>query len=279
MEPLIDRAFLRLAEGLVHYRKCGERDTPDTGPPIYCAHASPGSSRALEPLLPRFGRRRFVIAPDLLGNGDSSPPLHESVDVAYYAECAARVLDQLGIGVVDWYGSHTGAEIGLQFAVMFPTRVRRLVFDGIPLFSPELKAELLTHYAPHVEPDAFGTHLTWAWNFVRDQAIFWPYFARQAGSRLGNDMPTPEQIQSIVTEVIKSLGTYHIAYRAAFVLDVAALLPKLTCPVLALATERDPLHAYLDEAADLVPGASKLLLSRSSTLGDKADAIAEFFGA
>jgi len=47
---LVDRAFVRLAEGLVHYRHAG-----DGGVPLYMAHSGPGSSHGLAPLVAAFG--------------------------------------------------------------------------------------------------------------------------------------------------------------------------------------------------------------------------------
>jgi pimeloyl-ACP methyl ester carboxylesterase len=273
--PPIDRSFLRLAEGLVHYRSVGRPQASD-GVPIYLAHAGPGSSRAFEGLLPQLCTRRFVFAPDMLGNGDSAAPASDSVDIDYYVDCAVRIMDSLGIAVVDFYGSHTGAQIGCQLAVTHPDRVRRLVLDGIPMFPDALRQRLLAQYAPAMAPDAYGTHLPWAWNFVRDQSLYWPYFDRQPAARLGNDVLPTEQLQLAVTDVLKALGTYHIAYRAAFAQDLRPLLPELRCPVLLMASERDPLHVYLDEAAALVPHAIKRLWSRAAPPQERIAALCEF---
>lgn len=276
-EPQVDRAFLRLAEGLVHYRHAGAPPRSRGVPlPLYLAHAGPGSSRAFEPLLPAFGRRRFAFAPDMLGNGDSAAPASEDVAIAYYVDAAVRILDALGLDAVDFYGSHTGAQIGVELAIAQPRRVRRLVLDGIPLFAPQFRQQLLANYAPKQAPDEFGGHLSWAWHFVRDQQLYWPYFDRSAGNRLANAVPPPAQLQASVTDVLKALGTYHIAYRAAFRQDTAALLPQLRCPVLITASERDPLSLYLDDAAALIPGAIKRRWSRETTLADRIAAVEGF---
>jgi pimeloyl-ACP methyl ester carboxylesterase len=86
----------------------------------------------------------------------------------------------------------------------------------------------------------------------------------------------PAQLHLGVTDVLKALGTYHIAYRAAFSQDLRPLLPQLKCPVLIMASERDPLSMYLDDAAALVPNANKKLWLRSSTLAERVDAINAF---
>ncbi len=272
---VVERAFLRLAEGLVHYRYCGMPDSR-ARLPLYLAHAGPGSSRAFEPLLPSLAKQRFAFAPDMLGNGDSAPPAGDTVEIQYYVESAVRIMDTLGIDKVDFYGAHTGAQIGCQLAVTNPQRVRRLVLDGIPLFTEEFRQRLLANYAPRVAPDDHGGHLSWAWNFVRDQSLFWPYFDRQPANRLANPVAAPAHLHLGVTDVLKALGTYHIAYRAAFMQDLRPLLPQLKCPVMIMASERDPLSIYLDDAAALVPNANKKLWLRSSTLTERVDAVNAF---
>lgn len=272
---VVDRAFLRLAEGLVHYRHAGAPGKR-ARTPLYLAHAGPGSSRAFEPLLPSLARQRFAFAPDMLGNGDSAPPASDTVEMQYYVDCAVRIMDTLGIDKADFYGVHTGAQIGVQLAVTHSQRVRRLVLDGIPLFTEDFRQRLLANYAPKVTPDDHGGHLSWAWNFVRDQSLFWPYFDRQPANRLANAVAAPAQLHLGVTDVLKALRTYHIAYRAAFLQDLRPLLPQLKCPVMIMASERDPLSMYLDDAAALVPNANKKLWLRSATLTERVDAVNAF---
>ncbi len=274
----IDRAFLRLSEGLVHYRFVRPLAASKLTP-LYFAHAGPGSSRAFEPLLPVFGGERFTFAPDMLGNGDSAPPAAGTLDISYYVDCAVRVMDALKLQRVDFYGSHTGAQIGVQLAVSHPQRVRRLVLDGLPMFPDDFRRRLLQHYAPAVKPDDFGGHLAWAWNFVRDQSLYWPYFDRQAANRLANDVAPADLLHPAVTDVLKALSTYHIAYRAAFAQDLRPLLPQLRCPTLVMASERDPLSIYLDEAAALVPHANKMRWPRSATLAERIAAVVAFLQA
>ncbi len=275
---LVDRAFLRLSEGLVHYRSAGTRQGKGALP-LYLAHAGPGSSRAFEGFLPLVATRRFAFAPDMLGNGDSDPPASDSVDIGYYADCALRIMDSLGLERVDFYGSHTGAQIGCELAVAHPQRIRRLVLDGVPLFPEAFKAELIARYAPTVKPDDYGGHLAWAWNFSRDQSLYWPYFDRQPANRLANGVPPAELLQAGVTDVIKALRTYHIAYHAAFRQDTQSILPRVRCPVLLMASEHDPLSNYLDAASALLPQAQKLLLPRTTTAADRVQAIEQFLAA
>jgi pimeloyl-ACP methyl ester carboxylesterase len=280
-DTMIERAFLRLNEGLIHYRSAGTfAGSQTTGPlPLYMAHAGPGSSLGMEGLMSRLAPTRFCIAPDMLGNGDSAAPATDSTTMEYYAGCAVRMLDALKIERVDFYGSHTGAQIAIELAVKWPDRVGRLVLDGMPLFANDLKRDLLANYAPAVQPDEFGGHLLWAWNFVRDQFLFWPHYAHDVQHRLPNGLLSPRQLHLGVVDVLKALDTYRIAYQAAFAQDVRGLVPRIRAPVLFTATERDPLHTYLEEVAALLPGAKKLLFPREAVTVDRAAAIQDFLDA
>lgn len=270
----IDRAFTRLAEGLIHYRHAG-LDSPQ-GRPLYMAHAGPGSSRGLEPLMEALAPGRPLIAPDMPGNGDSAPPPAPPTDIPYYADAALRLLDALGIEKVDFYGSHTGAFIGMEIALRHPNKINRLILDGVMLLSDEQRPMMLERYAPAITPDEHGGHLSWAHCFMRDMMQFYPYFLRDAEHRLPNDLPPPEAMHPAVVDVLKALGTYHHAYRAAFSYDAESLLPQLRCPVLLTSTMRDPLYTDLEKAAELLPAAEMQLLPHDATTALRAQRIDEF---
>jgi len=276
----IDRGFVRIVEGLVHYRSCGKETEGRL--PLYMIHASPASSITLVRLMEVLGEKRSVIAPDTLGNGDSAAPAPDEPDMEYYAESVARVLDALGLTQVDVYGSHTGAHIGCELAIRHPERVRRLVFDGIGMFSEEDRREFLERYAPQVAPDSFGSHLVWAWHFVRDQVLHFPYFRRTPEYRRDRTMPSPEVLHRIVLDVLKGLTTYHKAYHAAFRHADRERLPLIRQPTFCTASEDDPLSVGVEEAATLVPHSTKAILPSSATpegLAAKAQAISDFLEA
>jgi pimeloyl-ACP methyl ester carboxylesterase len=275
---LIDRAFLRLDEGLVHYRSAGLHQA-GAALPLYLAHGGPGSSLGMVPLMESLGSGRLLIAPDMLGNGDSAPPAYPQTTIGYYSDCVVRILDRLHIERVDFYGYHTGAQIACDLAVARPDRINRMILDGLPLFSDALKKRLLAEYAPVVLPDDDGAHLLWVWHFYRNQFRYFPHFMEQPENRLNNPMPPAASLHAGVVDVLKALSTYRIAYQAAFSQDVHGLLPKITAPVLLIAAERDPLNVYADEAASLLPHAITQRLARTEGAPEKAAAIRAFIEA
>ena len=172
----INRAFTRIKEGEIHYRYAGA----DTDEILYMIHSSPASSVILLPLISQMSSSFKVIAPDTLGFGDSVVPTEEWPSAGDYADSVIRVMDSLEIESCHFFGSHTGAHIASEVAIKHPDRVKKLVLDGIAMFSDEERKEYLEHYAPEIKADEFGQHLVWAWNFeCRHQnslmSLFWKY--------------------------------------------------------------------------------------------------------
>ena len=241
--------------------------------PLYMAHAGPGCSRGLEPLIAELGASRRVIAPDMLGNGDSDPPAVAATDLAYYVESVVQILDTLEIPTIDFYGDHTGAQIGVEFAIAHPGRLRRLVLDGVPLFPEALRLDLLANYAHPIVLDEYGGHLAWVWGFVRDLTLHFPYYLTNPVHRLTTSaIPPIEARHDLVVDILKARSSYHLAYRAAFAQPTAERLPLVGAPTLLMAAHADPLAVYLDAAAALLPGSTHVRVARE----DKARTLRAF---
>jgi pimeloyl-ACP methyl ester carboxylesterase len=248
VDAAIDRAFVRIEEGLVHLRQVAGADGVR---PLCMLHLSPASSLSMEPLMRSLRELGFaapIIAPDTLGNGDSAPPAPAAPDIAYFAGSLARVLDQLGVETVDIFGSHTGGRIGCEFALAYPDRVGRLVIDGITEYSPEARAKFRTEYTPSIKPDAFGAQFNWAFNYSRNQYLFYPWFMQDAEHRLTRSVPPADVLHGAAMDILKALDTYHLAYTAAFNYPSQDRVAALACPTLLLKPETSA--AALNEAAD-----------------------------
>jgi pimeloyl-ACP methyl ester carboxylesterase len=275
---LIDRSFFRLREGLVHVRSLGGNGT---AMPLLMLHASPSSSRCMEPLmraLVESGHRGQLIAADTLGNGDSAPPALESPEIDYFADSVERLIEVVGLEQVDVYGTHTGARIAAELAVRFPERVRRVVLDGIADYPPQIKQQILANYAPRIAPDEYGRQLIWAFNFTRDQALYFPYFMRDTEHRIEARMPSPQELQLRAIDVLKALETYHKPYLAAFRYPAGERLPQIAAPTLLLSSQTDAplLRTSARNLATLIPRAR--LVELSGEVGAKAVAVADFLG-
>lgn len=270
----VERAFARIAEGQVHYRVV---HGDDTLPPIVLLHASPSSSRSTAPLAEALAfTGRTIIAPDTLGNGDSPPPAVEDPDIAYYADSVVRLMDALGHDTFVPYGSHTGARIACELAAAYPERVYAAVFDGIKEYDDATRERIIANYAPTPEPDNHGTHMVWAFHFVRDQALYFPHFERDPEHRLPGFMPSSQALTDGAIDVLKAMDTYAKPYIAAFRYRATQRLPLIQGRVLFMKGERElaVLNAAIEEMAGLVAHGETMPVG--ATNDAKAQAIADF---
>lgn len=253
----VRRGFVDVADGQIHYRYAGNSNAS----PLVMIHASPGSSKSLEPLIRAFAPTRRVIAPDTMGNGDSvADAMPAQPEISYFAERALEAIQRLGIDTFDLYGTHTGGSIAAEIAIQAPKRARHLVIDGIGLYPDDLQRELLERYAPAMKPDLHGTHITWVWHFVRDTYLFWPWYRTDAAHRRPLGLPSPRALHDKVLDVLKAITTYHLSYRAAFRFDKRSRFPLIRVPTLALCAADDMLAQWHDEFAALIPGAVKAVV-------------------
>jgi hypothetical protein len=148
----------------------------------------------------------------------------------------------------------------MEVAIAAPQRVRRLILESMGLWSAQRQAEYLAKNSPVVEPDMIGSQFNWAWHYCRDQQLFWPWFERSAANRRSVGLPPAQSLHDLTLEVLKSLGSYHMSYRAAAKHPKRERLPLLRVKTLVASARSDELHRYLDEMHALVPQSEKLLL-------------------
>jgi pimeloyl-ACP methyl ester carboxylesterase len=271
-EVTVRRGFVEIGGGQIHFRTAGSGG----GRPLVMIHASPASSKALEPLIREMATDRRVVAPDTLGNGDSEGVIPEGADIPFFASAALEALTRIGLGRFDLYGTHTGGSIAAEIAIKAPDRVGRLVLDGLGLYPPELQHELLERYAPAMPPDQQGMYLAWTWHFVRDTYLFWPWYRLDPEHRRSLGVPPARVLHEKLVEVLKAIETYHHSYRAAFRYDKRGRLPLLRVPTLAACAREDMLARWHDEFAALIPGAESALTDGIATPEARARTAARF---
>jgi len=262
----ITRGFVDVPEGQCHYRSCGE----ETLPVLLMFHGSPGSSYSLVPLMRHLGAQRRVIAFDTFGNGDSSPSRVETPEIGDLATSLIGAINALGLTEFDLYGYHTGTAICTEIAIARPRQVRRIVLEGVSVFTPSDSSDLLdNNHAPDIPIDLSGTHLLAAWTMVRDAHIFWPWWNRAADAHRPLGLPSPAYVNGEMVEVLKSARTYFKSYQAALRYPKRERLPKIAAPTLVAACPSDQLFGFMETATSLIPGASSQVLPDPHTDDDR----------
>jgi pimeloyl-ACP methyl ester carboxylesterase len=112
---------VRLHGHAVGYRMAGE------GPAILLIHGMAGSSRTWHDVIPPLARDHTVIAPDLLGHGESAKPPGDYSLGAYASSLRDLLIGVLGIERATVVGQSLGGGVAMQLAYQHPELCERLV--------------------------------------------------------------------------------------------------------------------------------------------------------
>ncbi|ANN22117.1 hypothetical protein SD37_29740 [Amycolatopsis orientalis] len=117
------------------------------GPAVLFVHGIGDDSSTWLDVLAALSGEFTVIAPDLLGHGESAKP-RADYSVAAYA-CGMRdLLSVLGVDKVTVVGHSLGGGVAMQFAYQFPERCERLVLVGSGGIGPGVHPLLRLAAAP-----------------------------------------------------------------------------------------------------------------------------------
>src|SRR5687767_2108236 len=97
-----------------------------SGPPVVLVHGMVNSSRHWEPVALRLARDYTVIAPDLIGHGDSATPRGD-YSLGAHAASIRDLLTAIGIDRASIVGHSLGGGVAMQYFWQFPERTERLV--------------------------------------------------------------------------------------------------------------------------------------------------------
>lgn len=104
----------------VAYRTAGQ------GPPVVLVHGIAGSCETWTKLMPGLAETHRVIAPDMLGHGESAKPRGD-YSLGAYASGIRDLLEMLGHQRATFVGHSLGGGVAMQAAYQFPAMCDRLV--------------------------------------------------------------------------------------------------------------------------------------------------------
>lgn len=107
----------------VGFRRAGQ------GPAILLIHGMAGSSRTWRDVMPILARKYTVVAPDLLGHGESAKPLGD-YSLGAYASGLRDLLGAIGVPTATIVGQSLGGGVAMQLAYQHPEIAERLVLVG-----------------------------------------------------------------------------------------------------------------------------------------------------
>jgi pimeloyl-ACP methyl ester carboxylesterase len=160
----LDLRRVRLHGHDVSYRMAGE------GPAIVLIHGMAGSSCTWREVMPLLARSYTVVAPDLMGHGESAKPMGDYSLGAYASGLRDLLVGALGIESATIVGQSLGGGVAMQLAYQHPELCERLVLVGSGGLGREVSWTLRLLTLPGAE--------------YALPALF-PRFLRAPGERLG----------------------------------------------------------------------------------------------
>jgi pimeloyl-ACP methyl ester carboxylesterase len=235
----------------VTYRMAGE------GPTVVLIHGIAGSSTTWRSVMPTLAEHFTVLAPDLLGRGQSAKPRGD-YSLGAYASGIRDLLVALSLGRVTLIGHSLGGGVAMQFAYQFPERAERLVLvasGGLGKeVSPLLRAVTLPG-AEYVVPIVLDRRIREAGEWVGG---LW----RRAGWRPSDNLA---DVWGSYTTLTTRHGQMAFVHTLRSVIDIGGqrvsahdrLYLAAAVPTLIVWGDRDRLipvsHAY--RTAEAIPGA------------------------
>ena len=128
----------------VFYRSAG------TGPVLVLVHGITSTSATWANVLPYLAERFTVIAPDLLGHGESAKPRGD-YSLGAYASGIRDLLIALGYERATFVGHSLGGGVAMQLAYQFPEHCERLVLVASGGLGREITPLLRAASLPGVE--------------------------------------------------------------------------------------------------------------------------------
>src|ERR1043166_6397995 len=129
----------------VAFRRAGD------GPTLLLVHGMAGSSATWRYVLPALAQRFTVVAPDLLGHGESGKPRRGEYSLSAHANVLRDLLHVLGHERATFVGQSLGGGVAMQLAYQYPEHCERLVLVGIGGLGPEVNLLLRALTFPGAE--------------------------------------------------------------------------------------------------------------------------------
>lgn len=166
---MTDASMVSLGDVRLFVRQLGRSNASASRPPVLVAHGGPDWDHAyLLPGLEPLARTHHVVVFDWRGCGRSSRDLPLS---AYHPDLVvadvSRLIEWLGVPMVDFVGFSTGGRIAVQLVDEHPDLVRRLVlastsgYRSIDPVGPSLEAEYRRRLGMQSDEVEFETDKTY----------------------------------------------------------------------------------------------------------------------
>jgi len=177
------------------------------GPALLCLHGMAGASWSWHKLAPSLEERFQVLAPDLLGFGQSERPPEARYSIVAHSDRLELLLAELGIQRFHVLGQGIGAMVGIELMARAEGRLRegrdpRIDPASLFLVNPPMFAEF--SQPPRAErllAMQFGEFF----QYVGTKNLFWDYLNQLSGPY---SRPTPQEVSYLWRMMTRDGGRY-----------------------------------------------------------------------
>lgn len=178
-------------------------------PTLLLIHGMAGNSRTWKDVMPELANDFTVLAPDLIGHGESAKPVGD-YSLGAFASGLRDLLALLEVGPVTVIGHSLGGGVAMQLAYQHPELVDRLVLIGSGGLGREVSWLLRILTLPGAE-------------YV--MPLFFPSFVRESGDELSRSMHGWGWSMPHLDEMWRAYGSLGQAEnRQAFVRTLRAVI-------------------------------------------------------
>ena len=122
---------------------------------LMCVHGLTRRGADFKTLAKAMCKEYYVVCPDVVGRGDSdrlSNPMQYAVP--QYVADMAELVKKLGVSQVDWFGTSMGGLIGMVYAAMPNSPIRKMLINDV---GPKIEPEAIKRLGSYVgQPFAFA---------------------------------------------------------------------------------------------------------------------------
>ena len=243
--------YVDLPEGEIHCRIEGE------GEPLLLFHQAPMSGEEWAGVMPLLSHRYRVIAPDMIGHGNSADPERE-YEVEDFAATTLRLLDALEIEHAVVCGNHSGGALATAIALAAPERVRKLIVscemlisvEQIEAFLESLKDKPMSRDLPM---DEEGRFLLEAWGRY---------------TPLAPTANAETRFLPFVLGQMARLRPFDAHFAVMRWMAQEAWITQVNCPTLVVGAEHDFLYRQelMDGVASRIPGGRAHTITNAGAL-------------
>lgn len=218
-----------------------------TGPALVLMHPSPHTSEMLLPIAKELASHYTTICIDTPGYGKSDGLGFKPNSLEDYTDFLHEAFKHLNLKRPFLYGSATGAQLAIRYAINYPNEVSHVFLDNSAHFGDDLRNKILENYFPDLTPKKDGSHLITVWKIVSQIGLYFPWCFTTEEYALHRSQMPKELRHYIARDFLIAGANYDYAYRAAFIHEKGEYVAALTVPTTIYNWKGSIIKDYIDD--------------------------------